>query len=156
MTVSLTSPITGSAQTGLTSPTYTHVADQAPDNGNGKQWAVTALGGTQTNVVAHSVAAPFTVSVIRPKVLKTLGVPNPVTGVVKSVARNDYKIITRKGVLPLAGQSYQVMTVTTTISVPAGADLTDTSNIRAGLSCHFGALAQASAGIGDTATSGLL
>lgn len=155
MTVNVTTPITGSAQTGLTSPTYTIVTDTAPDN-NGKQYAVTALGGTQTGVNAHSVAAPFTVTVVRPKVLKVLGSPNPVTGVVKNVPRNVYKVIVRKGVLPLAGQPYVTALLTTTLEIPAGSDLTDAPNIRAAISALIGTLSQVSAGLGDTAVSGVI
>lgn len=155
MAVNLTSPVTGLAQTGLTSPTYTIVADNAP-TANGRQYAVTALGGTQTGVNVSSVAAPFTVTFFKPAVLKQLGKANPVTGVVSSVPRNTYKLITRKGVLPLAGQPYQNMLIETVISVPAGSDLADPANIRAALSAHFGALSQASAGIGDTATTGVM
>jgi hypothetical protein len=65
-------------------------------------------------------------------------------------------VITRKGVLPLAGQPYQTMQVTSIIEVPAGSDLADPSNVRAALSAHIGALSQQSAGVGDTAVSGLL
>ena len=155
MSVTLTSPITGAAQTGFTSPTYTHVADVAPDN-NGKQVAVTALGGTQTSVTAHSVASPFTITFTRPKVYKALGKPNPVTGLVASVPRNTYTLITRKGVLPLAAQPYATMMVRTIIEVPAGSDTADPANIRAALSAHIGALSQASAGIGDTGVSGII
>ena len=71
-----TSPVTGAAQTGLTTPTYTFVADVAPD-ANGKQVAVTALGGTQVGVTPHSVASPFTGTFVRPKSFKALGQPNP-------------------------------------------------------------------------------
>lgn len=155
MSVNLTSPITGAAQTGFTSPTYTHVSDVAPDS-NGRQVAVTALGGTQTGVIAHSVAAPFTLTVVRPKVYKVLGKANPVTGLISNVPKNVYKFITRKGALPLAGQPYQTMLITTVIEVPAGADLADAPNLRAGLSAHFGGIAQQSAGFGDTAVSGIL
>jgi hypothetical protein len=155
MTITVTSPITGTAQTGLTAPTYTLTADLAPDT-NGKQNAVTALGGTQTGVTTHSVAAPFTVTAIRPKVLKQLGKPNPVTGLIKDVPKNVYKFLTRKGVLPLAGQPYQVMLISTTVEVPAGADLASPAEIRAALSAHIGALSQQSAGIGDTAVSGII
>jgi hypothetical protein len=42
MTIALTTPVTGTAQTGLTSPTYTVVAD-TPPNAYSKQYAVTAL-----------------------------------------------------------------------------------------------------------------
>lgn len=155
MAITFTSPITGSAQTGLTSPTYTHTPDVAPD-ANGRQVAVTALGGTQTGVVAHSVSAPFTITAWKPKTSKVLGNPNPVTGVVSSVPRNVYKVITRKGVLPLVGQPYQTMQITTIIEVPAGSDTADAANVRAGLSAHLGALSQQSAGIGDTAVSGVM
>lgn len=155
MAWSLTSPITGAAQTGFTSPTYTHTADVAPDV-NGKQVAITALGGTQTGVTAHSVASPFTITFWRPKVFKILGVPNPVTGVVASVPMNVSKVLTRKGVLPLAGQSYKNMQITTIIEVPAGADTADAANVRAALSAHIGALSQQSAGVGDTVVTGVL
>lgn len=150
-----TTPITGGAQTGLTSPTYTFVSDVAPD-ANGKQVAVTALGGTQTGVQVHSVASPFTLTFARPKAFKALGQPNPVTGRLPSVPRNTYKIITRKGVVPLAGQPAATMLVTTTIDVPAGSDSYDAANVRAALSAHIGALNQQSAGIGDTGTSGIM
>jgi hypothetical protein len=126
----------------------------APDI-NGKQYAVTALGGTQSGVDVSTVARPFTLTMFRPKVLRVLGNPNPVTGIIQNVPRNVYKVITRKGVLPLAGQPNAVLIVTSTIEVPAGADLTDSSNVRAALSAHFGLLSQQSAGIGDTAVSGI-
>jgi hypothetical protein len=155
MSWSLTSPITGAAQTGFTSPTYTHIADVAPDV-NGKQVAVSALGGTQAGVTAHSVASPFTITFVRPKVFRVLGKPNPTTGLIKDVPRNTYKTITRKGVLPLTGQPYANMQITTIIEVPAGSDTTDPSNIRAALSAHIGALSQQSAGVGDTTISGVI
>lgn len=155
MTINVTSPITGAAQTGFTSPTYTLTAD-TPPNPNGKQNAVTALGGTQTGVSVHSVAAPFTVTAFRPAVFRQLGKANPVTGIIANVPRNVYKVVTRKGVLPLAGQPYQTMLVTTIIEVPAGADLASPAECRAALSAHIGALSQQSAGIGDTAVSGII
>jgi len=155
MTIALTSPITGTAQTGLTSPTYTLTTDTAPLI-TGKQWAVTALGGTQTGVTSHSVAAPFTISAFRPANFKQLGKANSVTGVISNVPKNQYKVITRKGVLPLAGQPYQTMQITTIMDVPAGSDLADPANLRAALSAHIGALSQQSAGTGDTVVSGII
>ena len=155
MSFALTSPITGQAQTGLTSPTYTHVTDSAPDI-TGKQVAVTALGGTQTGVTTHSMSSPFTITFFRPKVFRFLGKPNPTTGLIKDVPRNTFKLITRKGVLPLAGQPFQNMQITTIIDLPAGSDTADAANVRAALSAHFGALVQQSAGVGDTAVSGVV
>lgn len=155
MAVNLTSPITGSAQTNLTTPTYTLTSDIAPDS-NGRQYAVTALGGTQTGVSTHSVAAPFTLTVVRPKVLKQLGKANPVTGIINNVPKNTYKFIGRKGVLPLAGQPYQVAVFTLTADIPAGADLASPAEIRAMWSAFIGALSQQSAGFGDTSVLGIL
>jgi hypothetical protein len=87
---------------------------------------------------------------------KSLGKANPVTGLITAVPRNVYKVITRKGVLPLAGQPTTTMLVTTIIEVPAGSDLADAANVRAALSLHLGMLAQQSAGIGDTGVSGVM
>jgi hypothetical protein len=155
MSVILTSPITGGAQTGFTTPTYTHVTDLSavPQS---RQVVITALGGTQAGVAVHSVALPFTINAIRPANLRVLGNPNPVTGVIREVPINKYTVLTRKGVLPLAGQPNQIMYVRTVIEVPAGADTTDLPSVRAALSAHIGALWQQSAGIGDTAGSGVL
>jgi len=155
MSWGITSPVTGAAMTGLTTPTYTHIADVAPDI-NGKQVAVTALGGTQTGVQAHSVSSPFTITFWKQKVLKVLGKTNPVTGLLPSVPMNQYKVQTRKGVLPLAGQPAAVMDIQTIIRVPVGADAADPLSVRAALSAHIGALNQQSAGVGDTATSGVM
>lgn len=155
MTWSVSSPITGAAQTGFTSPTYTHIADVAPDI-NGKQVAVSALGGTQTGATVHSVASPFTITFTRPKTYKVLGKTNPVTGLLPNVPKNQYSVITRKGVIPLAGQPFVSLLIRTTIEVPAGADTADAANIRAALSAHIGALSQQSAGVGDTTVSGVI
>lgn len=155
MALTLTSPLTGQAQTGLTSPTYTVVTDVAPDV-NGKQVAVTALGGTQTGVVAHSVSSPFTITFVRPKTYKFLGKPNPTTGLIGSVPRNSLKCITRKGVIPQVSQPAQVMVITTTIDTPAGADSADPASIRAALSAHIGALVQQSSNVGDAAVQGVI
>jgi len=151
----LTSPVTGAAQTGLTSPTYTVALDSAPDS-NGKQYAVTALGGTQTGVTASSVSSPFTVTFVKPKVFKALGKANPTTGLISNVPRNIFNLNTRHGVIPLAGQPSTNMIIRTIIEVPAGADTADAANVRAALSLHFGVAAQVSSGIGDTIVSGVM
>jgi len=156
MSYSPTSPVTGLAQTGLTSPTYTIALDTAPDASTGKQYAVTALGGTQTGVTVHSVASPFTINFYRPKVLRILqGVTNQLS-LLGRVPRNTYGLVTRKGVTVLTGQPSQVCIIRTTIDVPAGADTVDAVSIRAALSAHFGVLSQQSAGIGDTTINAVL
>ncbi len=156
MSITVTSPVTGAAQTGLTSPTYTVIADNAPPGNPGKQVAVSALGGTQAGVTVHTVASPFTLNFTRAATLRILGSPNPVTGVISTIPMNTYKCITRKGVTPLAGQAIKVMNITTTCDVPAGSDLADPQNVRAGYSAHIGILTQQSAGFGDMAINGIL
>jgi len=155
MTVSVTSPITGAAQTGFTSPTYTLTTDIAPDV-NGKQWAVTALGGTQTGVTAHSTSSPFTITATRPKTARILGKPHPVTGLVKEVPMNVYGVLTRKGATPLVDQPVATAMMKTNISIPAGSDSYDPANLRAMISAHIGALSQIASGLGDTAVSNIL
>lgn len=151
MSFTPTSPITGSAQAGLTNPTYTHVSDIAPDV-NAKQYAVTALGGTQTGVVVNSVARPFTLTGFRPKVFKQLGTPNPVTGIISNVGMNIWQVLTRKGVLPAADQPPKTAIYRTYLEVPAGSEAYDAVNLQAGLSAHIGMLTQVSSALGTSVT----
>jgi hypothetical protein len=155
MTVALTSPVTGGAQTGFTAPTYTIVLDTALDT-NGKQYAVTALGGTQAGVRVHSVSDPFTFLYVKPKTFKPLGIPHPVTGRLQSVPKNTHLIKIAKGAIPLAGQPSSVMTVRCLLEVPAGSDVADPANLRAAISLLVGALTQISSGAGDTLVTGIL
>jgi len=149
------SPVTGATVTGLTTPTYTLTTDVAP-NINGKQYAVSALGGTQTNVATNTVSKPFSISFFRPAVLKTLPQANPVTGVIKNVPMNTYKLITRKGASPAANQNPIVARVTTTIEVPAGSDTYEPEELQAMLSAHFGVGWAQASGIADTVVSGVI
>lgn len=147
--------VTGAAVSGLTSPTYTLTSDVAPSM-NGKQFAVTALGGTQTNVDVNSVSRPFSLTFFRPVVLRSLPAANPVTGVIKNISKNTYKLITRKGMAPAVNQSAITAVVTTTIEIPAGADVYEPEDIKAMLSCHFGAGFANASGIADTVLTGVL
>jgi hypothetical protein len=154
MTISLSTPVTGGAQTGFTSPTYTIALDVAPDV-NGKQWAVTALGGTQTGVRTHSATDPFTLTYVRPKLQKGIGRPHPVTGLLPTVPKNTHLIIVRKGAYPLAGQPPSAFITRCALDVPAGSDTADPAQLRAAISLLIGALSQFSAGLGDTLVTGL-
>lgn len=149
------SPITGAAVTGLTSPTYTIATDVAPSI-NGKQVAITALGGTQTNVDVNSVSKPFTISFFRPVALKVLPSANPTTGIIKNVPVNTYKLITRKGVRPSVDQSNMVARITTIIEVPAGSDTYEPEDLRAMISAHFGTGWAQASGIAETVITGVL
>jgi hypothetical protein len=155
MTVALTSPVTGSAQTGFTSPTYTVVAD-TPPNAYSKQWAVTALGGTQTNVDVHGASKPFTITFMRPNTIRSAPVPNPVTGVMANSPRNVYSVIVRKGASPGPSQNPQTNVLRCDLSVAAGTDLQEPEDVRAALSLLIGSLSQQSSGLGDTLINALL
>lgn len=148
------SPITGAAITGLTSPTYTHTADTAP-NARSRQYAVTALGGTQTGAVAHSIGMPFTLTMFLPAQFRTLGQPNP-SGVIRSFPRNNFEILTRKGANVLANQPAQTILIRTSISVPAGVDTYDAVTLKAALSAHIGMFWATAQGITDTTITGVL
>lgn len=149
------SPVTGAAVTGLTTPTYTLTADVPPAQ-NAKQYAITALGGTQTGVDTHSVSKPFTLTFFRPSVLRPMPAANPLTGVVKQIPTNTYKLITRKGAVPGVNQVPIVARITTTIDIPAGSDTYEPEELKAMLSAHFGAGWANAAGIADTCLSGVL
>jgi hypothetical protein len=155
MAISPSSPVTGGAQTGLTSPTYTIVEDQY-GNGRSKQYAVTALGGTQNGVDIHSISNPFTLTFERPANYRLLGGVNPVTGVLGTVPRNTFKVRVRKGVVPLTDQNAVPELLECSFAVPAGADTADPESIRAGLSLLIGALWAESADIGDALVNGIM
>jgi hypothetical protein len=155
MSFAPSSPVTGAAVTGFTSPTYTLTTDVAP-NINGKQYAVTALGGTQTGVDTNTVSKPFSISFFRPQNLRVLPQANPVTGVIKNVPLNTYKLITRKGALPAANQVSMTARITTVIEVPAGTDTYEPEDLKAMVSAHFGVGWAQASGIADTILSGII
>lgn len=153
MSFAPSSPVSGTAVTGLTTPTYTLTLDNPPSP-QGKQYYVSALGGTQTGVVVHSASRPFTVSAFRPAAIQQLPAVNP-QGALPRVPVNSYKWITRKSVLPLTGQPGRVMVITTTAEIPAGADTADAVNIAAAFSLHAGVIAGANTqGMYDTGLTG--
>lgn len=154
MSFSPTSPVTGAAVSGLTSPTYTLTTDVAPTI-NGKQYAITQVGGTQTGVDVNSVSKPFTLSWFRPATLRTLPQANPVTGIIKNVPMNTWKLISRKGVYPALNQAPVTCRITTIIEVAAGADVNEPEDIRALVSCHFGAGYSNASGIADAVITGV-
>jgi len=154
MSLAPVSPVAGAVVPGFTAPTYTIIADTAP-NINGKQYAVSALGGTQVGVDVNTVSKPFSISFFRPGVLRGLPQANPVTGVIKNVPLNTYKLITRKGVLPAVNQTPMVARITTIIEVPAGSDTYEPEDIKAMLSAHFGVGSAQASGIADTVLSGV-
>lgn len=155
MSFAPTSPVTGATVTGLTSPTYTLTADTAPTQ-FGKQYVVTALGGTQTDVSLHSVASPFLVSFTRPSSFKPLSLINPSTGRLTSVPRNIWKMIFMKGATPLAGQAQVPILSRIEFLVPSGVDSADPNEVRALMSFMGGLLNQQAGGMSASFLDGIL
>ena len=154
MAFSPSSPVAGAAISGLTSPTYSLSVDTPPSSSS-KQYAVSALGGTQPGVNAHSLSSPFTVTMFRPATIKSLGVPNA-SGVIKTFPKNTFELLTRKGVGVLANQPIQLATMRTAITMPAGADTYDSINIKAMLAFHIGLLTQIYQGLSDSVHTGTM
>lgn len=155
MSFAPSTPITGAAVTGLTSPTYTIAVDIAPTP-LGKQYVVTALGGTQTDVSAHSLSSPFLVSFTRPASFKPLSLVNPATGRLTSIPRNVWKMVVSKGALPLAGQAPVPIIFRGEWSVPAGVDLADPNEIRAMMSFIGGLFSAQANGIAASLIDGII
>lgn len=148
-------PVTGATVPGLTSPTYTIAADFSP-NPLAKQYVVTALGGTQTDVSIHSVASPFLVSLARPSAFKLLQAVNPTTGRLMSVPRNNWKMVALKGATPLAGQPSVPLIFRGEFSVPAGVDQADPNEIKAFCSFLAGLLWAQAGGLSASFSDGVL
>lgn len=154
MSFTPSSPITGAAISGLTSPTFIIVTD-TPPSAVSKQYAVSGLGGTQPGVTAHSLSSPFTQTMFRPSSFKVLGQPNP-SGIIRSFPNNTFTVLTRKGVSVLASQPVQTMLIKTDLRIPSGADTYDLINIKAAISAHIGLLWQIAQGLTDTVTTGTM
>jgi hypothetical protein len=154
MSYTMTGVITGSTVSGLTTPTYTLTADTAVDD-NSRASIVSALGGTQTGVAVHSVSSPFMVIVSRPRTLRTLGKAN-LNGLISNVGRNSYRVLTRKGVLPLAGQPNQIALARIDFEVPAGSDSADLPSLKALSSFVGGFLNTNASGIADLFANAVL
>ena len=155
MAFSPSSPVTGAAMTGLTSPTYTLTLDTPPNATTAKQYAVTQLGGTQTGVTVHSISSPFTATMFRPPAYKTLGVPDS-NGLFKQFPVNRHEILIRKGCSVAANQPVQVNMARLILSQSAGVDVYDQANFKAMLSLLFGLLWSAGSSIADTTFTGNL
>jgi hypothetical protein len=155
MTVSFSSPVTGAAITGLTSPTYTLTTDQPP-KANAKAVIVTTLGGTQTNVRSHTISDPFSATVWKPEVPKALPPKNPITSMYPQVPVNQYALVVRKGVYIDSSSVLRQMTIRVLMDIPAGADAADAVNIKAALSLTGGILFAEGQDFSDLAILGVM
>lgn len=140
--MSYSTPITGAAVTGLTSPTYTLVLDGGGEQ-NQLAYIISALGGTQTNVQTHNVLTPFQLIETRPKVVRSaVNIPATAIGLQTQVPVNEHRLMTRKGVAVNGSGAYARAFIETRFVVPGPAVYYDLSNLKAMLSCHVGALVQ--------------
>lgn len=154
MSLSPTSPVVGLAMTGLTSPTYTLALDTALPNV--KQYAVTAVGGTQTGVSVHSPSNPFFVAFTRPAAFKQVGVIDPSTGQLRSVPRNTWKLLAGKGLVPFSNQVPATGLIRAEIVLPAGCETADANSLAALFSFFGGFVAAEMGDLFACARSGLL
>lgn len=141
--MNLSSPITGMAQTGLTTPTFTLTTD-AGISPNQKQWLITALGGTQTGVSAHKVDSPFLVSYTKPSSPKAI--PREfmtASGPIGNIPKNVYRLFGRKQVLVNGSYGTAPCDMEITFRVPVGATVQDLTSIKSLISMMGGALTQA-------------
>jgi hypothetical protein len=149
------SPVTGAAVTGLTSPTYTLTSD-TPVNSNSKAYAVTALGGTQTGVDVHAASKPFRLYASRPANIRSAPLPNPVTGAIPTSPRNVYVIGVDKGAVPVSGQASQIARIRAEFSIPAGTDVNEPEELLAMVSLFAGAVWAQADGIAQLCKNAVL
>lgn len=150
------SPVSGVNITGyLTSPTYTLVEDPGVAD-NARQYYVSALGGTQTNVAAHTLSKPFTVTFFKPEKLKPLGPVSPVTGVISQVPFNNWALITRKGAQPYSNQVDRTARIESKFVIPAGCESYEPEELAAMLALHIGTLTACKDQILDSIKAGTL
>jgi hypothetical protein len=147
------SSITGGAQTGFTTPAYPLSVDLAPD-ANSRQYVVTSLSGTQTNVRANTNGDPFTAT-LRKSPYKALPAKNPVTGAYGNVPLNRVELLIRKGMKIDSIGTIRVGNLRVIAEIPAGAEQNDAENIRALASFGVGLLSEESADYGDSLVAGI-
>lgn len=158
MSLQLTSPLSGVAQTGQTSPTFTLTADTAPDT-NGKQWVVSALGGTQGNASANTVGFPFVITLWRPKVWKAFtGAIASLVGFNRSVPRNEWTYKTIKGVAVNSVGGISIAEIETRVRIPVGAFTSSNGpdDLKSLHACHLGMLTQTGSQFYDNEAAGTL
>lgn len=153
MTIAITSPVTGAAATGFTSPTYTVVLDSSAPNPRTKQYTVTAVGGTQVGVRTSTISDPFWFSYTPPSTPKGLPQVNSQTGRYPNIPYNVHQFNAKKGVNFAANQSPLPAWADLRIGIPAGGEY-DAANIRALQSFLQGCIAQLAAALGDTLVTG--
>lgn len=145
---------TGGAQLGLTSPTYTYVADVSPE-ANSRQYVVTTLGGTQTNVRTSTAGDPFRVKLKR-EPYKAIPPKNPVTGAYGNIPLNRTEWLFQKGLKVDSAGAIRVGNLRVIAELPAGSEANDSINIQALVSFALGLLWEESSDVGETLVTGII
>lgn len=155
MAYTLSGVLTGAPMTGTTTPTFTLAADNSPDI-RSKQAYVSVIGGTQAGVVAHSINAPFTITVRRPSLFKTIASAflNGVTGQYSKIPFNENTILVRKSA-QVALSQWWVNELRITTKIYAGSESYDAPNVRALVGAAAGFLWTNANGHADTCITGV-
>ncbi len=153
MTWSPDSSITGATQSAFTTPTYTLASDLAPAP-NARQFVVTALGGTQTNVRASSAGDPFTL-LTRKGPYRVLPPKNPSNGSYGNVPLNKVEHLFQKGLKIDSAGVIRTGNLRVILELPAGSQQNDVANIQALICMAFGTLVEESQDFADSAVSGV-
>jgi len=77
-------------------------------------------------------------------------------GFIANIGRNTYSILIRWGVIPLAGQPYQIALIRSQAEIPAGSELNDLPNLRSMASFFGGFVNSNASGWVDTWNSAIL
>lgn len=151
MTISYDGSYTGlTTFTGLTTPTYTAVADTSPANPRVKQIAVTTLGGTQTGVRTSTLGDPFTFGYTPPASPKSTPQANAITGKYPPIPYNVHTISVKKGMTFASGQNPLPGWFEGRFGIPAGAESNDTANIMAMVCFLQAVLTEIAPGLANT------
>lgn len=135
----ISSPVTGAAVTGLTSPAFTLVGVNS--DYRTRKYYVSQLGGTQPGVVPHNIAKPFTIEVQRPATIKypSASVLDTV-GNISTVPKNRFDVKTEKGIDVNAAGGVGVSYAGAYASIPVNGTVQDLMSIKSQLSLTVGTL----------------
>lgn len=156
MSLTLTTPlnVAAGAQTGFAVGTMVLTQDAAPTT-FGKKYTVSSFTGLLAGYRVHAISDPNMVTLSRAAVLKPLPPVNPVTLRYGPIPKNVHTVIVNKGVNCAANQQPEVMNLKLYMEIPAGSDAFDPVNVRGGIQLLIQALSSISAGVGDTAVTGV-
>jgi len=155
MAFSPASPVTGAAISGFTSPTMTLALDIAPTP-YGRQYAISALGGTQTGASPNSPTLPYTVTMVRPTMLKSIAPIKTGSNQLTANNRNIWKMVFRKGAVLNANGTIGIAISHIDWDLPAGMEAFAAAELKTLISFQIGILWSNAQGIYDTLATGVM